>query len=98
MANLVKICGHVDEFLYFVELKEPVHFEKIMDDIKIVHEHGVWFALNRGLVKRIRGHKEPIYEFRVSTHSLEYRFLGTILFNDLYLVHVFIKKDLKKKN
>ncbi len=97
MANLVKIGEHVDKFLSFVELKEPVHFEKIMDDIKIVHENGVWFAFNRGLVKRIRGHKETIYEFRVSTYSLEYRFLGTVFFNDLYLVHAFIKKEQKTR-
>ncbi len=97
MANLIKICEYVDDFLSLVELQEPLHFEKIIDEIKMVHEYGMCFALKKGLVKRIRGHREPIYEFRVSTYSLEYRFLGTIHDADLYIVHGFVKKEQKTR-
>ncbi len=95
LESTIYTYEYVDKFIKEIEKENRVHKEKIEDTFDIIARVGIDKAMRSGDIKKIRGRKEPVYELRISTMELEYRFMGARQEDSLYFVHAFIKKTRK---
>jgi hypothetical protein len=93
----IKVYENANKFIEKVKVTNPLHYEKINNDIETVCIVGILSATRAEDVKPIKGHREAMFELVVSTDTIEYRFTGTIIEDTFHLVHAFVKKEQKTR-